>query len=76
MSMGYWAELDTAPLLSHEQANWYQSAIGVLRWAIELGRVDINTKVSILASQMAMPKECHLVAVLRIFGYLKQHHNS
>ena len=44
--------------------------------AIELGRVDINTKVSILASQMAMPREGHFVAVLRVFGYLKRHHNS
>ena len=59
MSTGYRAELDTTPLLSHEQANWYQSAIGALRWAIELGRVDINTKFSILASQMAMPREGH-----------------
>ena len=76
MLTGYQAELDTTPLLSHEQANWYQSAIGALRWAIELGRVDINTEVSILASQMAMPREGNLVAVLRIFGYLKRHHNS
>ena len=76
MSTGYRAELDTTPLLSHEQANWYQSAIGALQWAIELRRVGINTEVSILASQMAMPREGHLVAVLRIFGYLKWHHNS
>ena len=25
---------------------------------------------------MTMPREGHLVAVLRIFGYLKRHHNS
>jgi hypothetical protein len=40
--------------------------------AIELGRIDIVTEVSMLASQMALPREGHLVAVLRIFSYLKK----
>jgi hypothetical protein len=76
MSTTYRPELDISPELSAEVANWYQSAIGVLRWAIELGRIDIVTEVSMLASQMALPREGHLVAVLRIFSYLKKHHNS
>lgn len=76
MSTTYRPELDTSPELSPETANWYQSAIGVLRWAIELGRIDIVTEVSMLASQMALPREGHLIAVLRIFSYLKKHHNS
>jgi hypothetical protein len=57
-------------------ANWYQSAIGVLRWAVELGRIDITTETSMLAAQMAFPREGHLIAVLRIFSYLKKHHNA
>jgi hypothetical protein len=43
---------------------------------VELGRFDIVAECSMLASQMALPREGHLVAVLRIFAYLKKHHNS
>ena len=76
MSSSYQPELDTSPELSPEFANWYQSAIGVLRWAIEIGRIDVTTETSKLASFMAMPREGHLIAVLRVFAYLKKHHNS
>ena len=30
--------------------NYYQTQIGVLRWMVELGRIDIIAKVSMLAS--------------------------
>lgn len=73
---GYRPELDTTPELDPESANWYQSAIGALRWAVELGRIDIATECSMLSSHMAMPREGHLAAVLRIFSYLKKHPNS
>ena len=76
MSSSYRPELDTSPVLDDEEANWYQSAIGTLRWIIEIGRMDITCEVSMLASQMAQPRQGHLVAVLRIFAYLKAHHNS
>ena len=76
MSTTYRPELNTSQELSPEIANWYQSAIGVLRWAIELGRIDIVTEVSMLASQMALLREGHLFAILRIFSYLKKHANS
>jgi hypothetical protein len=50
------AELvDISPELSVEIGNRYQSAsIGVLHWAIEQGRIDIITEISVLASQMAL----------------------
>ena len=41
-----------------------------------MGRVDIITEVSTLASQMAMPREGHMDAVLRVFAYVKLRHNS
>ena len=56
----YTAELDSTPELTPEQASYYQSQIGVLQWAVELGLVDIITEVSILAFQMAQPREGHL----------------
>ena len=57
-------------------ANYYQSIIGVLNWVVEIGRVDIITEVSKLASAMAMPREGHLDAAFHVFGYLSNHHNS
>ena len=73
---GYNAELDATPELSLDMASYYQSQVGVLHWAVELGRVDIITEVSTLASQMAMPREGHLEAIFRVFAYLNIRHNS
>ena len=76
MSTSYWPELDTLEQLDAEMTNYYQSAIGVLRWAIELGHIDTTTEVSMLVSQMALPRVGHFNTVLRIFAYLKSKHNS
>ena len=43
---------------------------------VELGRVDIMTAVSQLASHCALPREGHLDAMLQIYAYLKGRHNS
>ena len=72
----YRPELDVTPELTPERSNFYQSQIGVLRWMVELGRIDIITEVSLLASHLALPRDGHLDAVLHIFGYLKKKHNS
>ena len=72
----YVSELDTTPELSPKLATYYQSQIGVLHWIVELGRVDIITEVSLLASAMALPREGHLDAVFHVFGYLKRKHNA
>ncbi len=57
-------------------ASYYQSLIGVLRWIVELGRVDICLEVSILSSCLALPREGHLEQVLHVFSYLKKYHNA
>lgn len=72
----YFAETDTTPELDAKSASYYQSQIGILHWIVELGRVDIITEVSLLASCMALPREGHLEAVFHVFGYLKNRHNS
>ena len=41
----YAPEIDENPALEKELASWYQSSIGMLRWMVEIGRVDIITKV-------------------------------
>ena len=72
----YSPELDTSPELDAELASYYASQIGILRWAVEIGRCDIVTEVSMLASHLAMPREGHLETVFHLFGYLKRKHNS
>jgi hypothetical protein len=72
----YLDEMDVTQELSPKLANYYQSQVGVLHWIVELGRVDIITGVSLLASAMAMPREGHLDAVFHVFAYLKRKHNS
>ena len=45
----------------------------ILRWMVELGRVDICLEVSMMSSHMAMPREGHLEQVLHVMYYLKIH---
>lgn len=75
-SSGYRPELDFTEELDPKLASYYQSQIGILRWMVELGRVDIITEVSELASQLALPREGHLEAVFRIYSYLKYKKNA
>jgi Reverse transcriptase (RNA-dependent DNA polymerase) len=75
-AQGYRPEMDTSAELDPERASYYQSQIGVLRWCVELGRVDIITEVSMLASHLALPREGHLEAAFHIFAYLEKKHNS
>lgn len=76
LSANYRPELDISDELDADEASYYQSLIGVLRWIVELGRVDICLEVSMLASHVAMPRDGHLREMLHIFAHLKSHHNS
>ena len=75
-SNGYRPEMDVTKELNAEEASYYQAQIGVLRWIVEIGRIDIITEVSLLASQMALPRIGHLMQVFRCFAYLKLRHNG
>ena len=72
MPANYKPELDVTPELAPKYASWYMQQIGVLRWMVELGRWDIITEVSALASHMALPRAGHLAALLHLFSYIKQ----
>jgi hypothetical protein len=73
---GYKPEMDVSPELDAEQAAYYQSHIGILRWLCEIGRIDILVNVSMLASHMALPREGHLEAVYHIYSYLRNKHSA
>ena len=76
LSPSYAPELDATPLCDEEETSYYHQQIGVLRWAVELGRIDIAAEVSIMAAFAAAPRVGHLNAVFHIFAYLKRHTRS
>ena len=74
--MDYCADTDTLEPLTPENASFFMHLIGVMRWMMEIGRIDIATEVSILSSYLAFPPEGHLETALHIMGYLQQKHNT
>jgi hypothetical protein len=56
----YRPELDITPELSPHEAAYYHSPNGILRWIVELGRVDICLEVSMMSSHLVLPREGHL----------------
>ena len=71
-SPSYRPEMDVSELLSDTLINRYQQLIGMLRWSIELGRIDIQTEVSCLSQHLCEPRKGHLNAVYLIFRYLQK----
>ena len=69
----YKPELETTPELKAEGVQYYKELIGILRWAVEIGRVDILLETALLSTYLAMPRSGHLDQVYRMFGYLKMH---
>jgi len=76
MSSGYRPELDFSLELDSSKVNYYQGLIGVLRWIVELGRIDLIVPVSLLSQFMMLPREGHLQQCYHIFSYLKQFNRS
>ena len=76
MTSGYCPEIDITPELGEEDAAYFHSLIGVLRWIAELGRVDINVEASMLSSHLTMQREGHMQEILHFFAYLNKHMNT
>jgi hypothetical protein len=76
MTSGYRPELDSSPELRPDLTNYFQSLIGVLRWAVELGRIDIIVETGMLSRYCVSPRLGHLEQVLHIFSYLKRQSSS
>lgn len=69
----YHPELDETKLLDDDNIQLYLSYIGIIRWAIELGRVDLCMASGVMARLSAFPRKRHMVVVLRILRYNKKH---
>jgi hypothetical protein len=72
-SHGYKPEDDCTNELQADGTQRFQEIIGSLRWAIEIGRVDILLETSLLSRHLELPREGHLEQALHIVGYLKAH---
>jgi len=71
LDVDYKPELEATPICDEERASRYRQLIGILRWSVELGRLDILQEVSVLSQYQAGPRTGHLEAVYCIFYYLK-----
>jgi hypothetical protein len=76
LQRSYHPELDVSPELKPTDAAYYMSLIGMLRWIIELGRVDICLEYFMLSSHLDLPREGHLYQLFQVFAYLKKYHNT
>ena len=72
MSSDYTPELDATTELESDGIPMYQKIIRELRWAIEIGRVDIRHEVSAISSYQTDPRDGHLQQILHIFAFLKR----
>ena len=66
-------ELDVTEELDEPGFTYFQELVGILRWATEIGRVDILFDVSSLSQYQASPREGHLAQLLHIFAFLRTH---
>ena len=66
----YKPEMDVTEELNDDMISRFRQLIGILRWAVELGRVDIYLEVSVLSQYLASPREGHLETAYHIFAYL------
>ncbi len=72
----YHPKREATPECDTENTRLYTSLIGISKWLVELGRIDITCEVLMMSSYTAMPREGHLDYVIYLFCYLKAHHNS
>jgi hypothetical protein len=68
--------MDVSAFLDDDHTRWYQQLIGILCWAVELGRIDIHLSVALLAQYLAQSRRGHLHQVFHVFAYLKAHARS
>jgi Reverse transcriptase (RNA-dependent DNA polymerase) len=76
MLPGSHPELDTTKFLDDNDTQLYQSYVGIIRWAIELGRIDLAFSGGVMARFSAAPRQGHMQDILRIFAYCKKHIDS
>ena len=70
---GYWPELEQSDELVPDLASRYLQLIGILLWAVELGRIDIYAEVAVMYQYLASPRLGYIKGLYHVFAYLKKH---
>ena len=60
MSIEYHPSEDVSRELNGDRIQIYQKLIGILRWTVKVGRIDILLEVSLLSSHLALLRARHL----------------
>ena len=68
--MKYEPSVDISAAPNDNLGSYYQSLIGICRWMIELGQIDIATVISLLSVHNAYPRKGHFRALLHVMSYL------
>lgn len=72
MMASFVPKLDDSDVLNVDDLQFCQEMTGMLRWATELGRLDILLEVSLLSQYQASVRDGHMQEVLRIFAFLEK----
>jgi len=76
MHPDYHPELDTTDIMDSDGRQIYWSLIGMLQWAVTLGRLDIHHATMCMSRFRAEPRQGHLQAVAKTFGYLDNYRSA
>ena len=66
-------ELDSTDLLDDVGMQLYWKLLGMLQWAVTLGRIDIICAVMTMGGFRCQPRIGHLNRLKRIFGFLRNY---
>ncbi len=73
LHINYCPKLDATAHCNKEHASYYWQIIGIFRWAIKLGRIDILMEVALSSQYQANPCKGHLEALYWIANYLHRY---
>ena len=76
LSMGYHPDMDESELLNDVGVSLHQSCMRILRWLVELRRIDIAFQALLMTQFKTLPWYQHIVVFGHIFAYLKNHSRS
>ena len=72
MEMGYRPDIDSHLELDQDGIVTFQELFVILRWAVDIGGVDILSNIYTLSSYQDFRREAHLEQIYHLFTFLKK----
>ena len=69
-NVSYRPELDVSDQCTQEEHQFYMQMVGIARWMIEIGRLDIAYEIYLMSRYLANPQIGHLIQMIHLFQYL------